>query len=102
MEVMPVATESRPVQADLRAPSTSTARTHRADPAPMAQMGTIHQPGHQLMDGDDEINIPLGMTVKTKLAVQPLHRRSDPMPAEFKWASINSGNWTPPLQLPRS
>ena len=63
-------------------------------------MGTIHQPGHQLMVSDDEINIPLGMTGKTKLAVQPLHKRSDPMPAEFKWVSINSGNWTPPPQLP--
>ena len=63
-------------------------------------MGTIHSPGHQLMGGEDEINIPFGMTGKTKLAVQPLHRRSDPIPVEFKWVSINSGNWTPPLQLP--
>ena len=63
-------------------------------------MGTIHQPGHQLIGGDDEINIPLGMTGKTKLAVQPLHRRSEPIPAGSKWVSINSGNWTPPLQLP--
>ena len=45
-------------------------------------MGTFHQPGHQLMGGDDELNIPLGMTGETKLAVQPLNRRSDPMPAE--------------------
>ena len=63
-------------------------------------MGTIHQPGHQLICDDDEINIPHGMTGKTKLAVQPLHWRSDAVPAEFKWVSINSGNWTPPLQLP--
>ena len=63
-------------------------------------MGTIHQLGHQLMGGNDEINIPLGMTEKTKLAVQPLHWRSDPVPAEFKWVSINSGNWMPSLQLP--
>lgn len=63
-------------------------------------MGTIHQPGHQLMGGEDEIKIPLGMTGKTKLVVQPLQRRSDPMPAEFKWVFINFGNWTPHLQLP--
>ena len=63
-------------------------------------MGTIHQPDHQLMGGDGEIKISLGMTGKTKLAVQPLHWRSDPVPAEFKWVSINPGNWTPPLQLP--
>ena len=33
------------------------------------EMGTIHEPGHQLMSGDGEINSPLGMTGKTKLAV---------------------------------
>ena len=61
-------------------------------------MGTIHEPGHQLMSGDGEINIPLGMTGKTKLAVQPLHRCSHPIPAEFVRMSIASGHRTPPLQ----
>ena len=61
-------------------------------------MGTIHEPGHQLMGGDGEINIPLGMTGKTKLAVQPLHRCSNPIPAEFVRMSIASGHRTPPLQ----
>ena len=66
----------------------------------MAADGNDPSARHQLIGGDDEINIPLGMTGETKLAVQPPHRRSDPMPAEFKWVSINSGNWTPPFQLP--
>ena len=38
------------------------------------QMGTIHQPDHQLMGGDGEIKISLGMTGKTKLTLQPLHQ----------------------------
>ena len=66
----------------------------------MAADGNDPSARHQLIGGDDEINIPLGITGETKLAVQPLHRRSDPMPAEFKWVSINSCNWTSPLQLP--
>ena len=61
-------------------------------------MGTIQDPGHQLMSGDGEINIPLGMTGKTNLTVQPLHRCSDPIPAEFVGVSLASGHRTPPLQ----
>ena len=61
-------------------------------------MGTIHQPNHQLMGGDGEIKISLGMTGKTKLTVQPLHRCSDSIPAEFVGVSIASGHRTPPLQ----
>ena len=61
-------------------------------------MGTIHQPDHQLMGGDGEIKISLGMTGKTKLTVQPLHRCSDPIPAEFVGVSNAYGHRTPPLQ----
>lgn len=50
------------------------------------------------MSGDGEINIPLWMTGKTKLAVQPLHRCSNPIPKEFVRMSIASGHRTPPLQ----
>ena len=65
-------------------------------------MGTIHQPGHQLMGDDGEINISLGMTRKTKLAVQPLHRRSNPIPAKLIGMAIASGHWTPPLQFAKA
>ena len=61
-------------------------------------MGTIHQPDYQLMGGDGEIKISLGMTEKTKLTVQPLHRCSDPIPAEFVGVSMASGHRTPHLQ----
>ena len=61
-------------------------------------MGTIHEPGHQLMGGDGEINIPLGMPGKTKLAVQPLHRCSNPIPAELIEVSVAACHRTPPLQ----
>ena len=62
-------------------------------------MGTIHQPGNQLMGGHGEINIPLGMAGKTKLAVQPLHGGSNPGPAECIRVSIASGYRTAPLQF---
>ena len=61
-------------------------------------MGTIHQPDHQLMGGDGEIKISLWLTGRKKLTVQPLHRCSDPIPAEFVGVSIASGDRTPPLQ----
>ena len=51
------------------------------------------------MGGDGEINIPLRLTGKTKLAVQPLHRRSNPIPAELIRMAIASRHWTPPLQF---
>ena len=51
------------------------------------------------MSADGEINISLGMTRKTKLAVQPLHRRSNPIPAELIRMAIASGHRTPPLQF---
>ena len=50
------------------------------------------------MGGDGEIKISLGMTGKTKLTVQPLHRCSDPIPAEFVGVSTASGHRTQPLQ----
>ena len=62
-------------------------------------MGTIHQPGHQLMGGHGEINIPLGMAGKTKLAVQPLHGGSNPFPAERIGVSSASVYRTAPLQF---
>ena len=61
-------------------------------------MGAVHQPNHQLMGGDGEIKISLGMTGKTKLTLPPLHRCSDPIPAEFVGVSLASGHRTPPLQ----
>ena len=50
------------------------------------------------MGGAGEIKISFGMSGKTKLKVQPLHRCSDPIPAEFVGVSIASGHRTPPLQ----
>ena len=50
------------------------------------------------MGGDGEIKISLGMTGKTKLAVQPLHRCSNPIPAEFVRMYIATGHRTPPQQ----
>ena len=50
------------------------------------------------MGGDSEINIPFGMTRKTKLAVQPLHGSSNPIPAEFIGVAFSSGDRTPTLQ----
>ena len=61
-------------------------------------MRTIHQPDHQLMGGDGEIKIYLGMTGKTKLTVQRLHQCSDRIPVEFIGVSIASAHRTPPLQ----
>ena len=63
------------------------------------RMRAIHQPGHQLMSHQREINVPLGMTRKTEFAFQPLQGRSDPVPAELIGVSIHSGNGTPPLQF---
>ena len=63
------------------------------------RMRAIHQPGHQLMSHQGEVNIPLGMTGKTELAFQPLQGCSKPVPAELIRVSIHSGNRTPPLQF---
>ena len=62
-------------------------------------MGTIHEPGHQLMGGHGEINIHLGMNGETRLAVPPLHGGSNPVPAERIGVSIASGYRTAPLQF---
>ena len=62
-------------------------------------MGTIHQTDHQLMVGNGEIKISLGMTGETKLTVQPLHPCSAPIPAEFVGVFIASGHRPPPLQF---
>ena len=51
------------------------------------------------MGGDGEINIALGMTGETKPTVQPLHWRSNPIPAELIWVAVASGHWTPTLQF---
>jgi hypothetical protein len=51
------------------------------------------------MSHQREINVPLGMTGKTKFAFQLLQGCSNPVPAEFIGVSILSGNGTPPLQL---
>ena len=51
------------------------------------------------MAGHGEINIPLGMAGKTKLAVQPLHWGSNPVPAERIGVSVASSYRTKPLQF---
>ena len=60
-------------------------------------MGAIYQPDHQLTGGDGKINNSLEMTGKTQLALQPLYRRSAPIPAELVEVSIASDHRTPPL-----
>ena len=46
-----------------------------------------------------EINVPLGMTGETELAIQLFQGCSDPIPAERIGVSIDARNRTTPLQF---
>ena len=59
----------------------------------------IHQPGHQLMGHQVEVNVPLGMPGKTKLARQDLQGCSDPVPGELVGVSDRPGHGSSALQL---
>ena len=47
-----------------------------------------------------EINVPLGMTGETELAIQLFQGCSDPIPAKRIGVSIHARNRTTPLQFP--
>ena len=59
----------------------------------------IHQPGHQLMGHQVEVNVPLGMPGKTKLARQDLQGCSNPVPGDLVGVSDRPGHGSSALQL---